>query len=186
MRSRRVCASSSQRHCASDVSIVLTSDARYRCRYLNSKMINYDTDNGFSVFASQAPSASSSSSSSAVDTSKSNTSAANVSIEEASSESSSSSTTDDNVPSSLIGGTSSSSSKHQRSINHQPQQQQSVSQQQPMSISVLTIRHVNFRHAGNYTCAPSNARSTSIAVHVLKSKRASRLILCYSKLPVHT
>lgn len=57
---------------------------------------------------------------------------------------------------------------------HPQQQQQSHRQQQllqqPMSTSVLTIQEVHFRHAGNYTCAPSNARSTSITVHVLKSK----------------
>lgn len=38
------------------------------------------------------------------------------------------------------------------------------------STSVLIIQEVNFKHAGNYTCAPSNARPTSITVHVLKSK----------------
>lgn len=38
------------------------------------------------------------------------------------------------------------------------------------STSVLIIQEVHFKHAGNYTCAPSNARPTSITVHVLKSK----------------
>lgn len=38
------------------------------------------------------------------------------------------------------------------------------------STSVLTIQEVHFKHAGNYTCAPSNARQTSITVHVLRGK----------------
>lgn len=36
------------------------------------------------------------------------------------------------------------------------------------SMSVLTIKTVTFHHAGNYTCAPSNARPASITVHVLR------------------
>ena len=36
------------------------------------------------------------------------------------------------------------------------------------STSVLTISEVHFKHAGNYTCAPSNARQAIITVHVLK------------------
>lgn len=35
------------------------------------------------------------------------------------------------------------------------------------STSVLTIKKVHLKHAGNYTCAPSKARSSSITVHVL-------------------
>lgn len=38
------------------------------------------------------------------------------------------------------------------------------------SPSVLTIQEVHFKHAGNYTCAPSNARPGSITVHVLQGK----------------
>jgi len=38
------------------------------------------------------------------------------------------------------------------------------------SVSVLTVKQVNFRHAGNYTCAPSNARPASITVHVLRGE----------------
>lgn len=34
--------------------------------------------------------------------------------------------------------------------------------------SILTIKEVSFKHVGNYTCAPSNARQTSITVHVLR------------------
>lgn len=36
------------------------------------------------------------------------------------------------------------------------------------TISTLTIQKVHFHHAGNYTCAPSNARSASVSVHVLQ------------------
>lgn len=38
------------------------------------------------------------------------------------------------------------------------------------STSVLTIREVNLKHAGNYTCAPSNAKFASITVHVLRGE----------------
>jgi hypothetical protein len=38
------------------------------------------------------------------------------------------------------------------------------------STSVLTIREVNLKHAGNYTCAPSNTKSASITVHVLRGE----------------
>lgn len=36
--------------------------------------------------------------------------------------------------------------------------------------SVLLVHEVQFKHGGNYTCAPSNTRSTSINVHVLKGE----------------
>lgn len=36
--------------------------------------------------------------------------------------------------------------------------------------SVLLIHEVQFKHAGNYTCAPSNTRPTNINVHVLKGE----------------
>lgn len=39
---------------------------------------------------------------------------------------------------------------------------------QTPSISVLTINDVSFLHVGNYTCAPSNAKQASITVHVLR------------------
>lgn len=34
--------------------------------------------------------------------------------------------------------------------------------------SILLVHEVQFKHAGNYSCAPSNTRPTSIIVHVLK------------------
>lgn len=36
--------------------------------------------------------------------------------------------------------------------------------------SILLVHEVQFKHGGNYTCSPSNTRSTSIIVHVLKGK----------------
>lgn len=38
------------------------------------------------------------------------------------------------------------------------------------STSILTIHEVNSKHAGNYTCAPSNARPGTITIHVLRGK----------------
>ncbi|XP_034666035.1 uncharacterized protein LOC117899979 [Drosophila subobscura] len=43
------------------------------------------------------------------------------------------------------------------------------------SMSVLSIKQVNFRHAGNYTCAPSNARPASISVHVLRGEKTAAM-----------
>ncbi|XP_016983925.2 uncharacterized protein LOC108047990 [Drosophila rhopaloa] len=43
------------------------------------------------------------------------------------------------------------------------------------SVSVLTVKQVNFRHAGNYTCAPSNARPASITVHVLRGEKPAAM-----------
>ncbi|XP_050077537.1 uncharacterized protein LOC126564514 [Anopheles maculipalpis] len=41
--------------------------------------------------------------------------------------------------------------------------------------SVLTIKEVHLRHAGNYTCAPSNARPASITVHVLQGEKPAAM-----------
>ncbi|XP_073824794.1 defective proboscis extension response 19 [Musca autumnalis] len=45
----------------------------------------------------------------------------------------------------------------------------------PASISILTILKVRFHHAGNYTCAPSNARSASTSVHVLQDEKPAAM-----------
>lgn len=56
-------------------------------------------------------------------------------------------------------------------LQMQQQQQPHKSPYLPnSSMSVLTIKTVSFHHAGNYTCAPSNARPASITVHVLRGK----------------
>lgn len=36
------------------------------------------------------------------------------------------------------------------------------------SCCMLIVQNVQLSHAGNYTCAPSNTRPTSITVHVIK------------------
>lgn len=38
--------------------------------------------------------------------------------------------------------------------------------------SILSVHEVQFKHAGNYTCAPSNTRPTNINVHVLRGEYA--------------
>ena len=41
-------------------------------------------------------------------------------------------------------------------------------------ISTLSVENVNKKmHSGNYTCAPSNAKKTSIMVHVVDGKHIS-------------
>lgn len=52
-----------------------------------------------------------------------------------------------------------------------------IPQQQPIATSILFIKEAQFKHAGNYTCAPSNTRRTSVNVHVLKGKL--KIILCF-------
>lgn len=44
------------------------------------------------------------------------------------------------------------------------------------STSILTIREVHFKHAGNYSCAPSNARMGTITIHVLRGKPSNRIV----------
>ncbi|XP_065081311.1 uncharacterized protein LOC135703878 [Ochlerotatus camptorhynchus] len=41
--------------------------------------------------------------------------------------------------------------------------------------SVLTIMEVHSKHAGNYTCAPSNTRPASITVHVLQGEKPAAM-----------
>ena len=45
-----------------------------------------------------------------------------------------------------------------------------MSNEVPTASSILLVHGVQFKHAGNYTCAPSNTRPTNINVHVLKGK----------------
>jgi hypothetical protein len=45
-----------------------------------------------------------------------------------------------------------------------------MSSEMPIASSVLLVHGVQFEHAGNYTCAPSNTRPTNINVHVLKGE----------------
>ncbi|XP_049538733.1 uncharacterized protein LOC125953302 [Anopheles darlingi] len=40
-----------------------------------------------------------------------------------------------------------------------------------LTSSILTVRNATARHGGNYTCAPANARQSSVYVHVLKGEK---------------
>lgn len=88
----------------------------YFSRYHNEKMVNYDTQSGFSVTSIQS-----------------------------------------NV-----------------NNNHSVIQTQSMP-----STSILSIKEVNLKNAGNYTCAPSNARSAFIMVHVLRGMRLELLLIFF-------
>ena len=57
-----------------------------------------------------------------------------------------------------------------KSQQHQEQFNNAFPQQQPIATSILFLKEAQFKHAGNYTCAPSNTRPTSVNVHVLKGK----------------
>lgn len=43
------------------------------------------------------------------------------------------------------------------------------------SISILQIKEVSLKHAGNITCAPSNAKQASITVHVLRDEKPAAM-----------
>uniref|UniRef100_A0A336LQE1 CSON012170 protein n=1 Tax=Culicoides sonorensis TaxID=179676 RepID=A0A336LQE1_CULSO len=43
------------------------------------------------------------------------------------------------------------------------------------STSILSIREVHFKHGGNYTCAPSNARAGTITIHVLRGEKPAAM-----------
>ncbi|XP_055593425.1 uncharacterized protein LOC129744755 [Uranotaenia lowii] len=45
----------------------------------------------------------------------------------------------------------------------------------PSATSVLTIKGVHLKHAGNYTCAPSNTQPASITVHVLQGEKPAAM-----------
>lgn len=49
-----------------------------------------------------------------------------------------------------------------------------ISNELPTATSLLLVHEVQFKHAGNYTCAPSNTRPTNINVHVLKGEYDTR------------
>uniref|UniRef100_A0A182YLN8 Ig-like domain-containing protein n=1 Tax=Anopheles stephensi TaxID=30069 RepID=A0A182YLN8_ANOST len=71
---------------------------------------------------------------------------------------------------------------HQHHHPHHSQHYPAMNYSDPMPYShiltpapsVLTIKEVHLRHAGNYTCAPSNARPASITVHVLQVLNAKQ------------
>lgn len=66
------------------------------------------------------------------------------------------------------------------SIQSNANNNHSVIQTQSMpSTSILSIKEVNLKNAGNYTCAPSNARSAFIMVHVLRGMRPELLLIFF-------
>lgn len=50
---------------------------------------------------------------------------------------------------------------------------------QPASTSILSIKEVHLKNAGNYTCAPPNAKPSSIMVHVLRGMSVFFLFSIY-------
>uniref|UniRef100_A0A182YJ62 Ig-like domain-containing protein n=1 Tax=Anopheles stephensi TaxID=30069 RepID=A0A182YJ62_ANOST len=56
-----------------------------------------------------------------------------------------------------------------RMVNYDQEDGVSVSNNK-LTSSILTVRNATARHGGNYTCAPANARQSSVYVHVLKGK----------------
>uniref|UniRef100_A0A182WL53 Ig-like domain-containing protein n=1 Tax=Anopheles minimus TaxID=112268 RepID=A0A182WL53_9DIPT len=55
-----------------------------------------------------------------------------------------------------------------RMVNYDQEDGVSVSNNK-LASSILSVRNATARHGGNYTCAPANARQSSIYVHVLKA-----------------
>uniref|UniRef100_A0A8W7P4U4 Ig-like domain-containing protein n=1 Tax=Anopheles coluzzii TaxID=1518534 RepID=A0A8W7P4U4_ANOCL len=55
-----------------------------------------------------------------------------------------------------------------RMVNYDQEDGVSVSNNK-LTSSILTVRNATARHGGNYTCAPANARQSSVYVHVLKA-----------------
>lgn len=116
------------------------------CRYHNDKMVNYDLQNGFSVSSIQ---------------SQPHHHSSNSKIQNHIRDSGAT------VGGGGGGGGAGSdgiNSNLTNSIVSIPQTSYLTSP----TTSILTIKEVSFKHVGNYTCAPSNARPTSITVHVLR------------------
>ncbi|XP_058067398.1 uncharacterized protein LOC131216830 [Anopheles bellator] len=57
-----------------------------------------------------------------------------------------------------------------RMVNYDQEDGVSVSSSK-LTSSILTVRNATARHGGNYTCAPANARQSSVYVHVLKGEK---------------
>lgn len=129
----------------------------FHSRYHEDRMVNYDTQDGYSVTSFQSPvpeqliksSISSSSRLNALET-----------LEETSSL--------ELLPSSYTaadlvhhnGGGVGGNSQHHHTVH--------TNGLLVPSTSILSIREVHFKHAGNYTCSPSNARNGTITIHVLR------------------
>lgn len=107
----------------------------YNIRYHNTKMVNYDTQNGFFVSSTLMQP-----------------------LDEPY-----------ELHSANINGKQSSNATITSTNKNAPiSKPKKTSNTQTPSISILTINEVRFFHAGNITCAPSNAKQASITVHVLR------------------
>lgn len=137
--------------------------------YHDNKMVNYDSQDGFSV-TSTTVNMPGSEGGGGVSLGGSHRDRSHTSTSSSSSSSSGSSTSS----SSSNSLSSNSSHGHGNSGGHSSSQHQSSYLQAP-STSVLTIQEVHFHHAGNYTCAPSNARPASITVHVLRGEKPAAM-----------
>lgn len=171
-------------------------------RYHDDKMINYDTQDGYAVYSVKGPSAhmqmmgmgtapssptplsdhlfanatTINSRSAAIDGNQRSdapaSDAGDSSSPDKNGSSSSSSTTSATKPNNNFDVEQASSLSLPAMSSMQ--QQNSNFAKVMLSTSVLSIQEVNFKHAGNYTCAPSNARPVSITVHVLRGKSRTR------------
>ncbi|XP_035917188.1 Fc receptor-like protein 5 [Anopheles stephensi] len=61
-----------------------------------------------------------------------------------------------------------------RMVNYDQEDGVSVSNNK-LTSSILTVRNATARHGGNYTCAPANARQSSVYVHVLKGEKPAAM-----------
>ncbi|XP_058462393.1 neural cell adhesion molecule 2-like [Malaya genurostris] len=61
-----------------------------------------------------------------------------------------------------------------RMVNYDQEDGISVSTNK-LTSSILTVRNATARHGGNYTCAPANARQSSVYVHVLKGEKPAAM-----------
>ncbi|XP_030383619.1 uncharacterized protein LOC115631104 [Scaptodrosophila lebanonensis] len=164
---------------APDLHIDETSTLRLECKlkratenpsfvfwYHNNKMVNYDAQGGFLV------------------TSTGNSMQTNLELNQPvpiapSSEISKSrgyklAANSNTVNGSVIPTRSTSQTESTDAGSVSPQNHQSSYLLTP-SMSVLIIKEVHFHHAGNYTCAPSNARPASITVHVLRGEKPAAM-----------
>ncbi|XP_055857215.1 uncharacterized protein LOC129920072 isoform X2 [Episyrphus balteatus] len=135
--------------------------------YHDNKMVNYDSQDGFSVTSTTVNMPAS-------EGGNTNTNHRDRSHTSTSSSSSGGSSSTSSSSSNSLSSNSShghGNSGHMSSLGSQHQS----SYLQAPSTSVLTIQEVHFHHAGNYTCAPSNARPASITVHVLRGEKPAAM-----------
>lgn len=137
-------------------------------------MINYDLQDGYSVHSVKGPATSilaTVPASSSSDHSATNTTIASSSRTAVSGESTQRSEVANPSEHLSLDKNGSASSLKSGADTYLMSTGQQINYAKVLSTSVLSIQQVNFKHAGNYTCAPSNARPVSITVHVLRGKQ---------------